>query len=183
MHLLIKIDNDSLKLQYQNHSTYHEGDSGLDLFCPETITILPGETEKINLQIQCEALNESRNKNISYYLYPRSSIIKTPLRLSNSVGIIDAGYRGNIIACVDNIKTESFTVEAGTRLFQICAPDLSEMTFELVNDLSNTTRGAGDFGSTNNTSDRTDNTISSRIPRPQPEPEPEPFDWNYNRCI
>ena len=149
MHLLIKIDNDSLKLQYQNHSTYHEGDSGLDLFCPETITILPGETEKINLQIQCEALNESRNKNISYYLYPRSSIIKTPLRLSNSVGIIDAGYRGNIIACVDNIKVEPFTIDAGTRLFQICGPTLSNITFELTDALSNTSRGDGGFGSTN----------------------------------
>ena len=163
MHLRIKTENDSLKLQYENHSTYHEGDSGLDLFCPETITIQPGSTEKINLQIQCEALDESREKNMSYYLYPRSSIVKTPLRLSNSVGIIDAGYRGNIIACVDNIKTEPFTVEAGTRLFQICAPDLSELTFDLVDDLSNTTRGSGGFGSTN----------ASGSTNAEPEPENE----------
>tara|TARA_B100001094_G_scaffold47375_1_gene42623 strand:+ start:6397 stop:6909 length:513 start_codon:yes stop_codon:yes gene_type:complete len=169
MHLLIKTDNDSLKLQYENHSNYHEGDSGLDLFCPETITIQPGSTEKINLQIQCEAVYSRpnirlpREKNMSYYLYPRSSIVKTPLRLSNSVGIIDAGYRGDIIACVDNIKTEPFTVEAGTRLFQICAPDLSELTFELVDDLSNTTRGAGGFGSTN----------ASGSTNAEPEPENE----------
>ena len=177
MYLLIKTDNEYLKELYQNYSTFHEGDSGLDLFCPETITIHPGETEKINLQIQCEALNESQpRKNMSYYLYPRSSIIKTPLRLSNSVGIIDAGYRGNIIACVDNIKTEPFIIEAGSRLFQICAPDLSEMTYKLVNHLSDTTRGAGGFGSTNSI---------RRIPQPQPEPqpEPEPSDWNYNKCI
>ena len=49
-------------------------------------------------------------KNVSYYLYPRSSIIKTPLRMSNSVGIIDAGYRGNIIGCVDNIGDIPYTV-------------------------------------------------------------------------
>ena len=48
MHLLIKTDNEDLKEQYQNHTHYHEGDSGLDLFCPETIIILPGKTEKIN---------------------------------------------------------------------------------------------------------------------------------------
>ena len=44
-------------------------------------------------------------KPTAYYLYPRSSMgSKTPLRLSNSVGIIDAGYRGNIIGVVDNIS-------------------------------------------------------------------------------
>ena len=41
---------------------------------------------------------ELKKINCSYYLYPRSSISKTPLRMSNSTGIIDAGYRGEIIA-------------------------------------------------------------------------------------
>ena len=40
----------------------------------------------------------NNDKNIGYYLYPRSSISKTPLILANSVGIIDSGYRGNIKA-------------------------------------------------------------------------------------
>ena len=152
MHLFIKTDNETLNQQYYNHSHYHEGDSGLDLYCPIDIIIMPGETVKIDLQIQCEAFKEALNegKNMSYYLYPRSSIVKTPLRLANSVGIIDAGYRGNIMAYVDNIKTEEYRIEAGTRLFQICSPDLSPLTFELVNQLSDTTRGTGGFGSTNN---------------------------------
>jgi len=81
-------------------------------------------------------------------LYPRSSIVKTPLRLSNSVGIIDAGYRGNIMAFVDNIKGEPFTIEKGTRLFQICGPCLERITFEVVHDLSNSQRGESGFGST-----------------------------------
>ena len=55
-----------------------------------------------------------------YYLYPRSSISKTPLRLCNSVGIIDAGYRGNIMAFVDNIDED---YDLGTRLFQLCDPN------------------------------------------------------------
>ena len=149
MHLLIKTENEYLKELYQNYSTYHEGDSGLDLFCPETITIHPGETEKINLQIQCEALNESHpRKNMSYYLYPRSSIIKTPLRLSNSVGIIDAGYRGNIMVAVDNIDNEPYTIEKGTRLFQICGPTLEPITMDIVDELSNSERGSNGFGST-----------------------------------
>ena len=146
MKLLIKTENDTLKTMYTNNQFYNPGDSGLDLFCPETITINPGETVKINLQINCEALSEGGN--VSYYLYPRSSIIKTPLRMSNCVGIIDAGYRGDIIACVDNIKDYPYEIKQGDRLFQICAGDLSPFEYELVDNLSNTRRGAGGFGST-----------------------------------
>ena len=149
MKLLIKPTDDYVKTLYNNHEHYNEGDSGLDLFCPEEIVIEPGTTRKIDLQIQCEALSDlDGNKNVSYYLYPRSSIIKTPLRLANSVGIIDAGYRGNIIACVDNIKNIAFKIEKGTRLFQICGPTLEPITFRLVEELSNTQRGSGGFGST-----------------------------------
>ena len=149
MKLLIKPTDDYVKTLYNNHEHYNEGDSGLDLFCPEEIVIEPGTTRKIDLQIQCEALSDlDGDKNVSYYLYPRSSIIKTPLRLANSVGIIDAGYRGNIIACVDNIKNIAFKIEKGTRLFQICGPTLEPITFRLVEELSNTQRGSGGFGST-----------------------------------
>lgn len=149
MKLLLKTENTDLTNLYSNHQHYNPGDSGLDLFCPETITINPGETVKINLQINCEALHDNiENTNVSYYLYPRSSIIKTPLRLANSVGIIDAGYRGDIIACVDNIKSESYTINKGDRLFQICSGNLEPIQFQLVNELSNTQRGSGGFGST-----------------------------------
>ena len=149
MKLLIKPEDDFTKAIYANHQHYNPGDSGIDLFSPETITVNPGETVKINLQIKCEALHDTiENTNVSYYLYPRSSIIKTPLRLANSVGIIDAGYRGNIIACVDNIKNEPYTITQGDRLFQICAGNLEPIVFKLVEELSNTQRGSGGFGST-----------------------------------
>jgi len=149
MKLLIKTDNEYLKSLYTNHQHYNPGDSGLDLFCPEDIIIGPGETMKIDLQIQCEALHDNiENNNVSYYLYPRSSIIKTPLRLANSVGIIDAGYRGNIIACVDNIKNYEFKIEKGSRLFQVCGPTLEPIEIRVVNELSNSQRGSGGFGST-----------------------------------
>ena len=149
MKLLIQTDTEYLKSLYTNHQHYNPGDSGLDLFCPEDIIIGPGETMKIDLQIQCEALHDNiENNNVSYYLYPRSSIIKTPLRLANSIGIIDAGYRGNIIACVDNIKNYEFKIEKGSRLFQICGPALEPIEIRVVNELSNSQRGSGGFGST-----------------------------------
>ena len=83
-----------------------------------------------------------------YLLMPRSSISKTPLRLSNAIGLIDAGYRGEIMAAVDNIKKESYEVEKGQRLFQLVSMDGGPIYFELVDNLSTSKRGEGGFGST-----------------------------------
>jgi len=160
MHLNIKIDNtdqeqyDYLKTLYEEHTHYHFGDSGLDLYCPQEIIVQPGETVKINfgLSYSAQLNNPTENNNIEYmssFLWPRSSIVKTPLRMANSIGLIDAGYRGNIIAVVDNIKTYPYTIEKGCRLFQIVSPRADPITFEIVNILNETTRGNGGFGSTN----------------------------------
>ena len=150
MHLLILPETSQINELYTNHSTYHEGDSGLDLFFPESININPHETKLISLGICCEAfLDKNKEQSISYYLYPRSSIYKTPLRMANSVGIIDAGYRGSIMVVVDNISDNSYQIESGQRLFQLCSPTLQPVSFELTDSLSETSRGVGGFGSTN----------------------------------
>ena len=153
MHLKIQPSNSGIKAIYENHTSYHEGDSGLDLFINERIVVPAKELSfKIDTCISCEAFRDKSKQggNISYYLYPRSSIYKTPIRLSNSVGIIDAGYRGNIMACVDNHSDNDYKIEKGTRLFQICAGDLSIFHTDIVNNLSNTNRNIGGFGSTGN---------------------------------
>ena len=154
MHLLLTTDNPELKSVYESHSSYHEGDSGFDLFTVDDLNIEAGkQSHIIDLQISCEAFqskNDKESGNISYYLYPRSSLgSKTSLRLSNSVGIIDSGYRGTIKAIVDNIDTENpVFIPSGTRLFQLCSPTLSPITYEMVDNLSNTSRGEGGLGST-----------------------------------
>ena len=79
---------------------------------------------------------------------PRSSISKPPLRLCNSIGLIDAGYRGEIIAAVDNIKEQPYKINVGERLFQLVAMNGSKINFELVSELTETDRGTGGFGST-----------------------------------
>ena len=84
----------------------------------------------------------------AYYLFPRSSISKTPLRMSNSIGLIDGGYRGEIMASCDNIKDFNFKIEKGQRLFQLVAVDSSPISYKVVDELSETTRGQGGFGST-----------------------------------
>tara|TARA_Y100000590_G_scaffold28122_2_gene31516 strand:+ start:27081 stop:27518 length:438 start_codon:yes stop_codon:yes gene_type:complete len=143
MHLKIRPFNVEVKAMYENHGHFHDGDAGLDLFVINEQTISGGESTLIHLEIACET-EEGR----PYLLMPRSSIAKTPLRLSNSIGLIDGGYRGEIMAAVDNIKDEAYTVEPCQRLFQLVAMDGSPIHFELVEVLSNSTRGEGGFGST-----------------------------------
>ena len=143
MKLKIKPFNKDIHKMYKNHNHFHPGDSGLDIYIIENQIINPGETIRLKLGISCENLDAK-----SYFLMPRSSLSKTPLRLANSVGLIDAGYRGEIMAAVDNIKDFAYQVEIGQRLFQIVAMDGSAIHFELGDHLSETTRGTDGFGST-----------------------------------
>jgi dUTP pyrophosphatase len=123
-------------------------DSGYDLFMPSDI-VIPGKAFgfMIDLGVRCEF-----NRSSGYYLYPRSSLSKTPLRLANSVGIIDNGYRGTLKVAVDNHSTEPIRVKKGDRLFQLCIPSME--TFKVFVGLVNrgTERGEGGFGSTNSAS-------------------------------
>ena len=143
MKLRIKAFNDRAKELYENHSHFHSGDAGLDLFVIEDQIIPAKSTQPIPLQIACENLDKK-----AYYLFPRSSISKTPLRLANSIGLIDGGYRGELVGMVDNIYDEDFHVKRGERYFQLVAVDSSPIDFELVEELSESSRGEGGFGST-----------------------------------
>ena len=96
-------------------------------------------------------VSDKRTTPVGYFLDPRSSTgTKTPLRLANSVGVIDSGYRGNYIAAFDNIRSATFIVDRLQQLVQICAPNLMyPLRVELVEELElNTPRGEGGFGST-----------------------------------
>ena len=128
---------------YQKHGHFHDGDSGLDVFITKNQIIKSGETVILRLGIACENLDKK-----SYLLMARSSISKTPIRLSNSIGLIDAGYRGEIMASVDNIKNIDYEVKVGQRLFQIVCMEGEPIKFRLDDNLSVTDRGKGGFGST-----------------------------------
>jgi len=143
LHLKIQPLSTHARDLYENHGHFHDGDAGLDLFVIDSLTVEPGETAIIKSYIACE--NTQGN---SYFLMPRSSISKTPLRQCNSVGLIDGSYRGEIMAAVDNVKNEPYTVEPGQRLFQLVAMDGSPIHIELVSTLTETGRGEGGFGST-----------------------------------
>lgn len=144
-----------------NSSVLHV-DSGVDLFVPSNQTIRFDNDSsssnyiyKLNHNVSCALYRQYSNGFVvpsAYYMYPRSSISKTPWRLANSVGIIDSGYRGNLIAKFDPISHfdgDTHVVEPYTRLCQVCTPDLSPVFhIKIVDHLDDTSRGSGGFGST-----------------------------------
>ena len=125
-----------------------ERDAGLDLVSPATVAVA-GTVTKISQQCSAALYDTEKGSFRAYWMLPRSSLSKTPLRLANSVGLIDAGYRGTLLAAVDVLTPH--VVEDNTRLFQIAAPEL--LPFDeiwIVPEIPGgpTLRGAGGFGST-----------------------------------
>ena len=128
-----------------------ERDAGVDLVSPAFVAEA-GTVAKISQQCSAAVYDTERGCFRAYWMLPRSSLSKTPLRLANSVGLIDAGYRGTLLAAVD-VRSQHVG-EANTRLFQIAAPDL--LPFDeiwIVAEIPGgpTARGAGGFGSTGTT--------------------------------
>jgi dUTP pyrophosphatase len=176
--LNIKLNSDmdlNTREYYKNYkSSKYEGDSGFDLPLPQDIKISKNGLETINFGITCSMTKVKKSQYIdennkymevsvpiSYYLYPRSSISSMGIMLANSVGIIDQGYRGNIMAKIRYIPIcthflwdlfwswwpSSKSLKKGTKLFQICAPNLEPFTINIVDELDETERGANGFGS------------------------------------
>jgi len=125
-----------------------------------------GPTNKIDFSVKCAAKicptnidSTKKSYFTSYYTYARSSIVKTKLRLANNQGIIDAGYRGNLIGVFDCIYHEKSDdadfdelLPAYSRPLQICAPGLIPIFVEIVENFEqlgpSTSRNNGGFGST-----------------------------------
>jgi len=145
--LRIKTTNENILNHYKNFTYHHNGDSGIDLYNNE-IEIGYLKVGTIDFNIQCE-MEDLVTKNLcSYYLVPRSSLSNTEFMLANSVGIIDAGYRGNIKAKIRCFSNDNNILSSGS-YFQIIGPTLEPIIIELVNELTTTTRNAAGFGSTN----------------------------------
>jgi len=138
-------------------------DAGFDLYTPENNTFqYKALGQKVNMGVKCAMTFNGMP--VGYYLYPRSSTgSKTPLRLSNSVGIIDSGYRGHIVALFDNVSNKKekicndysagieYVINKNDRVVQICAPNITYPIYpQLVtseDELGNTLRGIRGFGS------------------------------------
>lgn len=167
--LKIKVVNPSVAPYYEklanqyNNKYKNHPDSGIDLISPSNTVDTHNKTNTalIDLGIQCSLTKilQLDNNNVlktpsAYYLYPRSSIYKTAYRQSNSVGIIDSGYRGNLMAAMDyheslGRKQNEKEILVGQRYWQICSPTLEPIfSVQIVGKLDDTSRGSGGHGST-----------------------------------
>jgi dUTP pyrophosphatase len=123
------------------------GSAGLDLCaCIDApITLNGGETALIPTGVAI-ALPSAE---YGAFVFPRSGIaIKHGIGLLNSVGVIDSDYRGEIMVGVINQISESYTIEPGERIAQMVIMPVSTMPVIEVDELDETSRGAGGFGST-----------------------------------
>ena len=153
--LYIYTEDTVLREKYREYvSGRRATDSGVDVFIPSPTRIKEDmATAKIGLGIVVAA-KTYLGAPAPCLLLPRSSISKTPLRLANSIGLIDSGYRGQVAAAVDNVTEKDYVVEKHERLFQICSHDFLPFTkVTVVNSLEDLPaapddRGAGGFGST-----------------------------------
>lgn len=132
-------------------------DSGFDLLVPELLNIEEDDTQiTIDHAVKAVCYSYPELEPLPFYLYPRSSISRTPFRMANSVGIIDSGYRGNLLAKVDVIdRKDRKDIGKQSRLFQICSHNLLPFKKIQLVDKSDkrfrkkaTSRDTGGFGST-----------------------------------
>ncbi len=135
-----------------------DGDAGMDLVATEILKDTPEQiTYGTGLAMEIP-------KGFVGLVFPRSSIRKTGLQLSNSVGVIDSGYRGEIQATFnkvfgsermyDEMKVKEIQpneyYKVGDRIAQIMIIPHPDIQFEEADELSDTERGEGGFGSTGN---------------------------------
>lgn len=122
----------------------HPGDAGLDLFACQESVIAPGESQlvKTGIAIELPAGTEAQVR-------PRSGLaLKHGITVLNAPGTIDEGYRGEIGVILMNHGRKEFRVNSGMKIAQMVVKPVITATVIEVDELSDTPRSSGGFGST-----------------------------------
>ncbi|MCP4181608.1 MAG: dUTP diphosphatase [bacterium] len=122
----------------------HHDDAAFDIMARKTIVLKPGKSHLVptGLYIELPTHYEAQ-------IRPRSGLaLKHTLTITNSPGTIDAGYRGEVGIIMLNAGTEDYTVKRGERAAQMVINKLPEIELMQVDELSDSKRGSGGFGST-----------------------------------
>ena len=120
--------------------------AGADLYaCLDApVTVEPGKTVFVPTGFAMEV-----PKGCAGLIYARSGLAcKRGLAPANKVGVIDSDYRGEIMVALHNHSDKEQTIEAGERVAQLVLMPYVSAAFELADELADTARGAGGFGST-----------------------------------
>ncbi|HHY77277.1 MAG TPA: dUTP diphosphatase [Clostridiales bacterium] len=123
------------------------GSAGLDLHaCLEKpVTVKPGQICKIPTGIAIQI----KNKEVAGFIFPRSGLASNyGISLVNSVGVIDSDYTGELICPIINYGKDDYTINPGDRIAQIVFLPVYTARFIMTDELDETVRGSGGFGST-----------------------------------
>ena len=123
----------------------HPGDAGLDLRSAVDVEVAPGERALVPTGVAV-AIPDGH----AGLVLPRSGLAsKHGLTMANAPGLIDAGYRGEVICAVVNLdRVTPVRISKGDRIAQLVVVAVPELAAEWVDELPPTTRGEGGFGST-----------------------------------
>ena len=122
----------------------HVTDAGYDLRARKETSVFPQDTEFIPTGVCVEIPSGYVG-----LLFPRSSISKTPLRMANSVGVIDSGFTGEIkLPLYNTSEVEIRDIEQYDKIAQLVIVPCMNFELEPVDELDSTERGEGGFGST-----------------------------------
>lgn len=132
-----KIDPEAILPSYA-----HPGDAGMDMYSNETVKIEPGQAVKIKTGISMEIPDGYVG-----LMWDKSGL-STNHRIKSLGGVIDSGYRGESLLGVINLGTESYTIEKGHKVVQMLIQKVERVEVKEVEELTDTSRGEGGFGST-----------------------------------
>jgi dUTP pyrophosphatase len=136
---LIKLD---AELPTPGHA--HPGDAGTDLFARRDVVLGPGEWDMVPTGVAI-ALPDG----FVGLVAPRSGLaMRHGISVVNGPGVVDAGYRGELRVIIINHGTETVNLSRGDRIAQILVVPVAEVVFEVVEELPESPRGDGGFGST-----------------------------------
>lgn len=126
----------------------HPGDAGLDLYAVADVQVAPGERTMVPTGVAV-AIPEGH----AGLVLPRSGLAsRSGLTLSNAPGLIDAGYRGEVICAVVNLDRETpVLIAKGDRIAQLVVVAIPDVKPTWAERLTDTSRGGGGFGSTGTT--------------------------------
>ena len=162
-------NNTELITKYRNAASSRNGENanskdfnaGFDLFVPEELQFNSSTDHKVCIDFGIKAymveinIETEQENPLSYWMVPRSSVgSKTPLRMANSLGVIDSGYRGHLKGYFDNMDAyrncilPSFEIKPFDRFVQIIGPRMDRFDVEVVDSITvDTDRGEQGFGS------------------------------------
>ena len=121
-----------------------EGAAGMDVLSAESLTLKPGQRHAV-----ATGLSVAIPQGYEIQVRPRSGLaLKHGITVPNTPGTIDSDYRGELKIILINHGDDDFAIERGDRVAQLVLAPVTQAAWEEVEDLDETTRGEGGFGST-----------------------------------